>query len=545
MDLRFFRLFVVRFFLLAFWLGSAFADPPSTHVTYRDSSEKVFGTYINEQTFIDRSYHGYYSESRQKVLDSIIASDLVGKASQLKPEIIFFAGGSGSGKSSLLSQIQKYTGINTNEFVVVDPDRIKGRLPEFLQMRESNPELAARVVHRESNYASEILLEAALRRGRHIIFDTTLANAEYFIGLVTRIKMMFPEYKLTLMHIEAPVSEIGVRLKARSEVEKRAVQINLALEKTNLARSVVWNLNSYFDRFFKFRNDTKLHLVFARIFDKYITHAPSVTAAEFNLKTQIPKIKPIDIVFDLDWTLIYDAFDYVGPYVTASKGRNYRISDFAGEILYALSLIPGARISFFSGNDAVRNEDVLKSINLPDGRTAYDIAFQILSAEDLTLKKDASGTFSQRFMKDLNKVDKNIDLNRTVIVEDIKKFVPHQQLRNVLWLGKTYNYYNTYSEVPEKSGEYIPENYMQWNLERNKLLWVLGILSMGLAESQRNGKNLVDVLEELQKDNLGNFVDRTDSSQFKYYSLGQSILKRLVPHRKTVNSVPLKCSAIL
>jgi hypothetical protein len=185
----------------------------------------------------------------------------------------------------------------------------------------------------------------------------------------------------------------------------------------------------------------------------------------------------IDVVFDLDWTLVYPLSErpQMMEEILEVEGKYYRLTDWSKEVLLQLHRKPDVRVSFFSGGESSRNLELLKKIRLNDELSALDIAYKVLSKNDLTtVNEDPSLAFTQRFKKDLTLI--NADLSRVVLVDDSREFVLPDQKKNQLWLGETYNFYATQDELPKLPRQYDPPDPARWGRERKKMLSVYGAL---------------------------------------------------------------------
>jgi hypothetical protein len=195
----------------------------------------------------------------------------------------------------------------------------------------------------------------------------------------------------------------------------------------------------------------------------------------------------VDIVFDLDWTLVYPLSESSTADPTKviwAQGKPYRVTDWTSEVLGKLARKKELRISFFSGGQAARNFEILKQIKLPDGRSAFEIAYKMLHFEDLMeVSTDQNLPFDQKYKKSLTKI--NPDLTRLIMVDDSYEFVPFDQKRNELWLGGTYNFYEKAEDIPKTKGLYDPPSISKWKAERNKLLSAYDAIEM----VYRNRKN--------------------------------------------------------
>ncbi len=189
----------------------------------------------------------------------------------------------------------------------------------------------------------------------------------------------------------------------------------------------------------------------------------------------------IDIVFDLDWTLFAkipkDSPIRDRRWVYEVQGEAYRLSDGVIESLNRLRAHPHVRLSVYSGGPASRNDALLKKIILDaeTGLTAFDVMYRRLSFTDLEKLAPASNPslpFTDRFRKNLAPFFPRLD--RTVLVDDLYHFASHGQQGNLLWLGKTYAYFETYEDAQRalRSGSdpnYIPPNRTAWKLDRYRI----------------------------------------------------------------------------
>jgi NLI interacting factor-like phosphatase len=239
--------------------------------------------------------------------------------------------------------------------------------------------------------------------------------------------------------------------------------------------------------------------------------------------------KPIDIVFDLDDTLIR----WVRPFPEeplpegaipadgAHLKYSYRVLDGAPELLQSLANRPGVRISFFSLGPAGRNEEVLKKIILPDGRSAWDIAHIVLSDRDATPDGE----------KDLSKF--NPDTSRVLIVDDKPDSTIEAHRANILRISpKLKRFYTSLKEIwagENTSRGTTPEELVQ---QRNKLAFADGIIHETLDRVQTLGISPLEALTQIQYslDSNGKLVYREDlKTDLKYYRKGAADFHQLNP----------------
>jgi hypothetical protein len=181
----------------------------------------------------------------------------------------------------------------------------------------------------------------------------------------------------------------------------------------------------------------------------------------FNLFAQI------DIVFDIDWTLVsqVDEFDSANSRVYKSLGEYYRLTDGAQEIIEDLLDDKRIRISFYSGGSEARNLDLLGQIKISNGESLLNISHKVLSKKDLIeVSKDPKLKFTERLKKDLTLVNKN--LNNIVLIDDVKTFTPLSQRSNVIWTGKAFSFQDFFSHVNEA---HFASSEFSWLRDRYKL----------------------------------------------------------------------------
>jgi hypothetical protein len=215
---------------------------------------------------------------------------------------------------------------------------------------------------------------------------------------------------------------------------------------------------------------------------------------------------PIDIVFDLDWTLINPTNEEMARVddrdIIRFQNEIYRITNQAIDVLIELHQQPEVRISFFSGGSAERNQFAIKAIyEKIHARTKNNQAqpFRILSAGDLTTVSDRTDLkFTERYKKDLSRF---FDLKSAVLIDDVANFTMPGQERNILWIGKTYNdrpqFEVSYVANP-RDAAYLAPNQSEWLRDRNKLLPVKEALLSALKMTRQKTGSFVENLNSLK-----------------------------------------------
>lgn len=264
---------------------------------------------------------------------------------------------------------------------------------------------------------------------------------------------------------------------------------------------------------------------------------------------------PIDVVFDLDWTLI----SKVDPKL---KGRSsmieigeevYRVHDWARELVTALVLDPKYRVSFFSGGPSERNLQVLEKITILDGseRSFLEVSHSTLHREDLLLVEPPSDLVNpapaDRWKKDLRKI--NNDLEKIIMFEDdYRHAVDLDQRKNILWMGMSYYHFDTNKELRKAqrtlSGDsFVPPSIEKWQLQRNKLALSFGVLEQAVEDKRNSSKPLSTLVQERLKQSGIENNSVTDKGK-GFFEKGRAILKRFNPRAQKV-SLESNCHSLV
>ncbi|WP_374029171.1 hypothetical protein [Bdellovibrio bacteriovorus] len=213
-------------------------------------------------------------------------------------------------------------------------------------------------------------------------------------------------------------------------------------------------------------------------------------------------LPPIDIIFDIDWTTFY-TIDPKDPAQQTSEnvsveGKTYRATDHLGKVIeILLKDHPEVRISFFSGGERTRNEQLLKTVRLSDGRTLFDIAYKVLSKEHLTVvSQNENLGFSERYKKVVEKHIPDWNPARTILIDDQKNFAV-KPLKAVSSLGH-FNFQKRFN-ARAATELYYPSDVHSWDMERNKALLWLAMLESSIQESRQSGTDFATATENTWK----------------------------------------------
>ena len=223
-----------------------------------------------------------------------------------------------------------------------------------------------------------------------------------------------------------------------------------------------------------------------------------IMLAIFVLNMSWASVKSFDVIFDLDGTLFHHVYSKQSEYtIRASDNKLYEPIKWGREGIENL-LAQGYRIHFYSGGLHHRNLSLLKQTYLDNGKSLFDIASSIHSKNDMEVIS-TQGRYADRFKKNL--IKRGFDLNKSIIIDDIERFVPVNQIDNMLWTGQTYYHFNSF-EIAEKhrndlryKPEYIPETELKWKISINKMKFIMELL----LDAKENASSNEEILNYIRK----------------------------------------------
>ena len=115
---------------------------------------------------------GKVEERRKELHDNIIEKSIGQYPFQKKPIIHFMLGSIGSGKTSAKDKIIKQE--DKKNFLYINFDDIKLKLPEYKILKKLNPKKAAQFVQSESSKIAGRLFKSAIKKPVHIIYEKNL-----------------------------------------------------------------------------------------------------------------------------------------------------------------------------------------------------------------------------------------------------------------------------------------------------------------------------------------------------------------------------------
>lgn len=153
-----------------------------------------------------------YTEARKKLHEDVISEAFRGKTPPPADEkiAVVMMGGTASGKSTMLRK----SGIANENFVHVDADSIKEKLPEYKEAIGYKWRGAAAFAHEESSTIAKTAVSRAVGGGFNVVIDGTGANVEKFMRQVSYLKESGYH-----VHLMMPDQDKGQAVK---DAEKRA-----------------------------------------------------------------------------------------------------------------------------------------------------------------------------------------------------------------------------------------------------------------------------------------------------------------------------------
>lgn len=405
-----------------------------TYLLHRDLSAPLVGEFTDERLLIDETYHGIYSRRRQLLQDRLLKTHLEGGTTSTRPRLIFITGPIGAGKTWVRSELERLHYLDPSVFLTLDPDQIKGDIPEYTKIQQTNPELAANMVHRESNYLLELATERALLLQKNIVLDLAMRDVNYFKQIVTRIQKTQPQYQIEIIHVTNSLENMLKNANERAIKTGRYVDdevVEASLADTKVA---IDTLRPLVHRVFDIDNTTHPDL-------KRLAETETFKQLASEQTPPIPS-STLDIIFDIDLTLVEEIKTTDPRYAAANAGSLprtitiegiiYQIIEGAEKLVNRISALPQVRVSYMSGGAKSRNLKLLRAVHAQGGGTWYDQAYRVLSRSDLPLIEVKKDEF--RLKKDVRKI--NPDLDRVLLLDDIPSFILSEHLENQLWLGE-------------------------------------------------------------------------------------------------------------
>ena len=176
-----------------------------------------------------------------KALHEEIIAEFLGKDCEKtpdpgqKPKLILTAGAPGAGKSTVIDVLAQQGLFNKNDYVYIDVDEIRKKLPEYKNLtelftRKNLPDLLEKVsqfTQLESSLISEEIHKRALALGKNIVRDGTLRNAPFFAKIISDANEH--GYESGILHVDVPVDIARARVESRAKETGRRIDENFLI----------------------------------------------------------------------------------------------------------------------------------------------------------------------------------------------------------------------------------------------------------------------------------------------------------------------------
>jgi len=185
------------------------------------------------KSLLDYSYHGYYTEERQRKVHnpiiewySAIAHHKLKTPEYLEntPWIVFTAGPMGAGKTHTLQWMDSLGVFPLEAFLKVSPDRIKRFLPEYERYLERQEANVGTMLRTEAGYLCEVVIWEILHSTNVCLWlDSSLRHSAFFVQMFNNIHSRFPSHRIGLINVQCDSDIVFERAKKRAKTTGRVV----------------------------------------------------------------------------------------------------------------------------------------------------------------------------------------------------------------------------------------------------------------------------------------------------------------------------------
>lgn len=177
------------------------------------------GGHWEDGDYVDYRWNPERLKLQDKIIEEVSFGNIKDKLPKKgeKPKLVLIGGRGGSGKSKFTYENENKNvlgeyGYSKKNFVVIDPDEYKERLPEYKDLVDKGSEFAglnAWEVHEESSSMKKRALDRALELGANVVLDGTLAK--YGSAKRTLDKFREKDYIIDVAFMELPREKSAVR----------------------------------------------------------------------------------------------------------------------------------------------------------------------------------------------------------------------------------------------------------------------------------------------------------------------------------------------
>merc|ERR1719464_2671927 len=102
-------------------------------------------------------------------------------------------------------------------FIVVDPDAVRQKLPEWDRYVAHDPSVAGNRTQKEAGCIAEILTYRALRDRFNVIIDGSLRDVDWYGEYFDQLRRKFPGIRIMIIHIMAEREDVLQRARERGK----------------------------------------------------------------------------------------------------------------------------------------------------------------------------------------------------------------------------------------------------------------------------------------------------------------------------------------
>lgn len=207
-------------------------ENPSEQEEYKKALKEISNKITSREFFnVGNQPHKLHKKRRQ--LHETIIEEYIGKyKSQKKPTIHFLLGSIGSGKTSAKDEIIEKD--DKQDFLYINFDDIKLKLPEYEKLKRINPKKAAQFVQSESSKIAGNLFKKSIKKRVNIIYEKNLrAGADGKLHIIEEIKKALKKNYTVCLHVVF----LDNSKEAWSRVQKRYEKIKRYVPKKDVEDS--------------------------------------------------------------------------------------------------------------------------------------------------------------------------------------------------------------------------------------------------------------------------------------------------------------------
>lgn len=182
---------------------------------------------------LDYTWHRKYTDARVELQDRLIqrlSSKCSQCCNQMLPWVVFTAGAMGAGKGHVTKWMDRNGYLPLKHFIIIDPDAIRQKLPEWGLYLAANPSTAGDMTQKEAGCIAEIMGYRALRDRHNVVFDGSLRDTNWYTKYFRRLRHEFPGVRIAILHVVAEREEVLRNAVERGRITGREVPVLLIEE---------------------------------------------------------------------------------------------------------------------------------------------------------------------------------------------------------------------------------------------------------------------------------------------------------------------------